>query len=98
MMRIEVLGDDSIGGQARTYAEYRLFSTLSQVVDIDRVRDARVMLLRAVAGEGVSCAIHVDLDGGEGLRARASGGHPYAAINDAVDRLRRYRCPPLVSG
>ena len=87
-MRIHVLGDDSIGTQARTYAEYRLFATLSQVMDMDRIRDARVVLHGGGRGDGVSCTVSVALDDGDELRVRTSASHPYAAINDAVDRLR----------
>jgi hypothetical protein len=32
-MRIEITADDSITRQPRTYAEYRLFAALSEVVD-----------------------------------------------------------------
>lgn len=40
-MRIHVLAEDGISSQARTYAEYRLFAALSQLVDTEQVRDAR---------------------------------------------------------
>ena len=39
-MRIEIVGDDSISGQARAYAEYRLFAALSQALDTRQVRNA----------------------------------------------------------
>lgn len=93
-MRIHVLGDESIGAQALSYAEYRLFATLSQVVDMDRVRDARVVLHGAPAGHGVSCSVSVALADGDELRVRTTADHPYAAINDAVDRLRTPRRIP----
>jgi hypothetical protein len=46
-MRIEIVGDDSMSAQARTYAEYRLFAALSQVVDTNQVRSASLVLRRA---------------------------------------------------
>ena len=89
-MRIEVIGDDSINRQARIYAEYRLFAALSQVVDTRRVRRASLVLRRAKSNrhrDGVLCTITIELKGGELSRLRASGDHPYAAINRAVERL-----------
>ena len=100
-MRIEVLGEDSISRQARTYAEYRLFAALSEVVDTGRVRHARLVLRRTKdtrAGEGVSCTVLVDSEGGGTLRIRTSGGHPYAAVNRAVERLRKDGAPPSQRG
>lgn len=90
-MRISVIGDDSIGAQARTYAEYRLFAALSAVADTRRVRSASVVLRRATSrrrGDGVLCTVRVELNDDDVARARASGAHPYAAINRAVERLR----------
>jgi ribosome-associated translation inhibitor RaiA len=89
-MHIEVLGDDSISQQARTYAEYRVFAALSRLVDTDRVRCARLILRRTTstrACDGVLCTVTVDIKDGESLRVRTSGDHPYAAINRAVERL-----------
>jgi hypothetical protein len=90
-MRIDVVGDDSISRQASTYAEYRLFGALSAVVDIGRVRSASLVLRRAkpdASGDTVQCTVTVRLSGGEVARFRASGDHPYAAINRVVERLR----------
>ena len=89
-MRIEVLGEKTISAQARTYAEYRLFAVLSQVVDTNRVRHARLTLRRTKhnrACEGVSCTVTVDIEDRPPLRIQTSGEHPYAAINRAVERL-----------
>jgi ribosome-associated translation inhibitor RaiA len=89
-MHIEVVGDESISQQARTYAEYRVFAALSRLVDTDRVRRARLILRRTQskrAGEGVACTVTVDIKDGDSLRVRTSGDHPYAAINRAVERL-----------
>ena len=91
-MRIEVLGDDAISAQARTYAEYRLFAALSQVVDTHRVTHARVVLEGAgpaAGGAGVSCTVSVGIGSHDGLHIRAVADHPYAAINRAVERLAR---------
>jgi ribosome-associated translation inhibitor RaiA len=90
-MCIDVIGDDSISTQARTYAEYRLFAALSQGVGTGQVRSASIVLRRAKSrrnGEGVVCAVTVELNEGEVSRLKASGAHPYAAINRAVERLQ----------
>lgn len=95
-MRIEVLGQDGISAQARTYAEYRLFAGLSRVVDTSRVRHARLVLRRRKdegAGEGVSCTVSVDIDGCNPLRIQTSAAHPYAAVNRAVERLSERSWP-----
>jgi ribosome-associated translation inhibitor RaiA len=88
-MRIEVLGEETISAQARTYAEYRLFAVLAQVVDTNRVRHARLTLKRAKHHrcESVSCTVTVVIEDGDSLRIQTSGEHPYAAINRAVERL-----------
>jgi hypothetical protein len=90
-MRIDVLGEESISSQARTYAEYRLFAALSQTLDSDRVRTASLVLRRTKYRpdcEGVSCTVTVETDDGEVLRVRTTGPHPYAAINRSVERIR----------
>jgi ribosome-associated translation inhibitor RaiA len=90
-MRIQVLGDDTISQQARTYAEYRLFAALTQLVDAGKVRDARVLLRRANRrgdGESVTCMVTVTVADSDPVRVRTTGDHPYAAINRAVERLR----------
>jgi len=101
-MRIKIIGDQSISRQACTYAEYRLFASLSQVLDTDRVRNASLELHRAKSerhGERVVCTVTVELNGGEVTRLRTIGEHPYAAINRAVERFgrnsRRRRHAPL---
>jgi ribosome-associated translation inhibitor RaiA len=99
-MHIHVLAEDGISPQARTYAEYRLFAALSQLVDTEQVRDARVVLRSAKQrrrGEGVSCTVAVALDPSGLLRVRTTGDHAYAAINRAAERLRRAP-PPAVVG
>jgi ribosome-associated translation inhibitor RaiA len=99
-MRIDVLGDDSISLQARTYAEYRLFAALSAVIDTGRVTNASVVLRGtrpSRQSERVICTVTVELKEGEVRRLRASGDHPYDAINRAVDCLRR-KCWPVQHG
>ena len=89
-MRIEVVGEHSIIQQARSYAEYRLFAVLSQVVDTGRVRRARLALRRTKHrpdSESVSCTVTIEIDKGEMFRIRTTGNHPYAAINRAMERL-----------
>ena len=93
-MRIEVVGDETISSQARTYAEYRVFAALAGLAAADHVRSARVELRRTRRSDGcdaVTCTVTVGLNGAEPIRARITGDHAYAAINDAVDRLRASR-------
>ena len=89
MKRIHVVCDDSaISSQARTYAEYRVFSALTRVAL--KVRRARVLLRpsekRGTCGT-VTCAVSVALEPSRFVRVRAKGPHVYAAINRAVERL-----------
>lgn len=89
-MRIEILGEDTISTQARTYADYCLFAALSQTVDTNRVKRARLILQRTKPGrarDGVSCTVTVDIEGSNSLRIQVAADHPYAAINRAVERL-----------
>jgi hypothetical protein len=90
-MRIEIIGDDSISSQARTYAEYRVFAAVSQVLDTGDVRHASLGLHRTKSGrdcDGVLCKLTVELHDGDVIRLRTFGDHPYAAINRAVERFR----------
>ena len=89
-MRIQVLGDDTIGKQARTYAEYRVFAALTQLDRAEHVRDARVVLRRRrrSQGESVTCVVTITLANSSPRRVCTAGDHPYAAINRAVERLR----------
>ena len=90
-MRITIVGDDWISRQARTYAEYRLFAAVSEVLDTSLVRNAALLLRRAKSrryGDGVMCTVTVELNAGEVTRCSMFGEHPYAAINRAVDRFR----------
>ena len=89
MKRIHVLADaNAISSQARTYAEYRVFSSLTRhAINFRRAR----VLLRPSGGPGtygrVSCALSVALEPSGSVRVRVTGPHVYAAINRAVDRL-----------
>jgi hypothetical protein len=97
-MRIEVIADDSISHQARTYAEYRLFAALSQAVGASLVTSALLSLRRATSrrsGAGVLCSVTVELSGGGVRHVRAAGDHPYAAINRAVERVRMNAWPAV---
>jgi hypothetical protein len=89
MKRIYVVGDDNaISSQARTYAEYRVFSTLTR--HTLKFRRARVLIR---PGEDrdlcdkVICAVTVGLEPSGCVRVRVTGPHVYAAINRAVERL-----------
>lgn len=100
-MRIDVLGDESISRQARTYAEYRLFAALPAVVDPDRVRGSQVVLRQSGADRRcarVSCAVTIELDTGEVIGLTATGDHPYAAINRMIDQLRHDALVPHHQG
>ena len=89
-MRIDVRGDESISAQARTYAEYRLFASLSQQIETDNVRRASLLLRRprGSGGGDVVCTVTIAFCDGGIVRARTTGTHPYEAINEAVARLR----------
>jgi hypothetical protein len=90
-MRIEVVGDETISSQARTYAEYRLFAALSRATGTRDARAARVTLRPLNArddGGGVACTVTVLFEPFDTVRVNAVGGHPYAAINRAIERLR----------
>jgi ribosome-associated translation inhibitor RaiA len=89
MNRIHVVADDNaISSQARTYAEYRVFSALTR--HALEFRSARV-LLRPSEDQGtcdrVTCAVSVALEPSGSVRIRVTGPHVYAAINRAVERL-----------
>ena len=91
-MKIQILGDDSFSSQARTYAEYRLFAALSQVVGAGRVDHASLVLHRTRSRrrcDGVTCTVTIEFKDGESARLSACGDHPYAAINRAMERLRQ---------
>lgn len=99
-MRIEVVGDRAISQQARTYAEYRLFAALTQLSEeTGKVRRVRAVLREVPSGTdcaGVACTVTVRLQGSDSIRIRSIGSHAYAAINNAVDRLRANRQSPTV--
>ena len=99
-MQIEVKGDESIGRQTRTYAEYRLFAALAPLMGTRSLRNASVVLRRAKArrGERVVCTLAVESADGGVARFSAAGGHPYQAINRAVDRVRLGPWPHAISG
>jgi|SRR5678816_611603 len=93
-MQIEVAGDRTISRQARTYGEYRLFAALTQHFGTRHVRHVRAVLREVQLGRGcagVACTVTVTLEGSDSIRVRASGSHAYAAINNAVERLRTAR-------
>jgi ribosome-associated translation inhibitor RaiA len=88
MNRILVIGNEFISRQARTYAEYRVFSVLTR--HTQDFRRARVLLREKDGADTyhkVTCAVTVALKPSGSLRIRVRGRHPYAAINRAVERL-----------
>ena len=99
-MRIEVVGDDTLSQQARTYAEYRVFAALTQFADGGKVERVRVMLRAVKLGsgcEGIACTVTVALQGSDAFRIRTTGPHAYAAINRAVERIRANAPSGMVS-
>jgi ribosome-associated translation inhibitor RaiA len=88
MNLISVVADTSISAQARTYAEYRMFATLTRhTPDFHR---ARVVLRErdvAESRDNVSSSLTVALEPSASLRVSTTGPHVYAAINRAVERL-----------
>ena len=89
MKRIHVVGDDNaISSQARTYAEYRVFSALTR--HALKFRRARILLRPSEdhdTCDRVICAVSVALEPSGSARVRVTGPHVYAAINRAVERL-----------
>jgi ribosome-associated translation inhibitor RaiA len=100
MKRIRVLADaNAISPQARTYAEYRVFSALTR--DAIDFRHARVWLrTRARSGthDKVSCAVTVALAPSGAIRVSATGSRAYAAIDRAVERLGSARRHDSING
>jgi hypothetical protein len=95
-MHIQVIGDESISRQARTYAEYRLFAALSEVFSTARIHNAFLSLSGTESPRGrphVVCVVTIATDSGECLRIRTRAEHPYAAINGAVARIRQRAWP-----
>ena len=87
-MRIDVIGEDPISHQARTYAEYRVFAALTQFAGDKNVRRARVVLRPVTLERGIACTVTVAFEGSDSLRIRTTGPHAYAAIDRAVVRMR----------
>ena len=88
MKRILVTADGKdITAQARTYAQYRVYSTLAR--HVPDFRQACVVLRAEDDGnyEVVACDMTISLDASGTLRVRATGPHVYAAINSAIERL-----------
>ncbi len=89
MNRIHVVSDhDAISRQARTYAEYRVFSALTR--HAFKFRSARVLLCPSEdrsTFDRVTCAVSVALEPSGSVRVQVTEPHVYAAINRAVERL-----------
>ncbi|HEX4915624.1 MAG TPA: HPF/RaiA family ribosome-associated protein [Vicinamibacterales bacterium] len=86
-IRIEIIEDESGNPQARTYAEYKVFSAL--VRHAPQVRSARIALRRAdhQGCLSVACAVTVAVEPTGSVRAEARGPHAFAAVNRTVERL-----------
>jgi ribosome-associated translation inhibitor RaiA len=89
MNRIHVISNDNaISSQARTYAEYRVFSALMR--HALKFRSARVLLRPSEdqsTCDSITCAVSVALEPSGSVRVRVTAPHVYAAINRAVERL-----------
>ena len=87
--RIKVIAEDQSGNpQARTYAEYKVFSAL--VRHAPQVRAAHVVLRRDARGhrcDTIACAVTVALEPSGSVHAEGRGPHAYAAVNRTVERL-----------
>jgi ribosome-associated translation inhibitor RaiA len=95
-IQIEVLADEPISSQARTYAEYRVFAALTHLGEAQKVRRARVVLRPVSRPDGcqsVTCVVTIAMDGSEAVRVRTTGAHAYAAINRAVERIKTTTAP-----
>lgn len=96
-MHIHVQGDESIGQQARSYAEYRLFTVLARAAGIDEVTRASLTLRRSSLQDAIACTLVVELKDGATIRRTARGAHTYAAINCCVERFAARVVPGLRS-
>jgi ribosome-associated translation inhibitor RaiA len=91
-MHIDIVGDESIDRQTRIYAEYRLFAALAPSTDLKQFSRAQLVLRRARGpqdGKQTECVVDVELNDGAVARFSAAGGHPYQAVNRAIERVRR---------
>ena len=86
-MRIEVAGNnDSVSPQIRTYAEYRLFTTLARHARV--IRRVRVILGSPLqAGGALTCEVDVSLQASGSARVLAHGPNMHAAIDSAAERI-----------
>ena len=71
-----------VDAQLRTYAEYRIFSTLATH---DNVAGARVEL--RAENDSVQCNVRVTLAPRGSVQAQASAAHPAAAVDRVAEQL-----------
>lgn len=99
MIQIAVQAEEPVGPQARRYAEYRVFAALLPLTRRLHPQQATVALRKTSRrGQcaGIECAITVTV-GESAFRVRATGDHPYDAINRAADRLAPSRIASMSS-
>jgi hypothetical protein len=86
-VRVEVIDEGAIlSTQARSYAEYRVFASLSR--HAREVRGASMEFRRDVRGpNGIVCVVSVALAPIGLIQIRATAKHPYAAIDRAAQRV-----------
>jgi ribosomal subunit interface protein len=86
-MRIEVTANnDSVSPRIRTYAEYRLFTTLARHARV--IRRVRVILGSPPQARGaLTCEVDVTLQASGSARVLAHGPNMHAAIDSAAERI-----------
>ncbi len=95
-MQIDIVGDESIDRQTRSYAEYRLFAALAPSIALGRFSRVQLALRRATGpgdGKRIECTVNVELNDRAVTRFNAAGGHPYQAVNRAIELVRRASWP-----
>ena len=86
-MRIDVVGQDEFAsGQARAYAEYRMFTTLAR--HAGGIRTIAVVLEHGnpeAADDCATCVVNVALEPSGDAVVRAHGRHVHRAIDRAAE-------------
>src|SRR4029453_13035813 len=89
---VECRVDETVPSMARDCLMTRVFAPLTQFSEAAKVQRVRVLLRPGNLGSGcenIACSVTVALDGSDSYRIRTTGPHVHAAINRAVERIRR---------